>query len=131
MANPKKKQNLKEMMLAPFSGFRHETVKVPEWGDAEIIIREPSAEAWLRWQDMIKTDSKDGLNDEEGGENSALINLRADVILFVDVVYDTDWQPVFTAEDVPAVEKVYGPVHNRLLRQSFEMVTNPEYTKKK
>ncbi|WP_241188019.1 phage tail assembly chaperone [Klebsiella michiganensis] len=44
------KQNLKALALAPMAGFRKKEVTVPEWENAKVIIREPSAEAWIRWQ---------------------------------------------------------------------------------
>jgi hypothetical protein len=43
------KPNLKALALAPMAGFRKK-VTVPEWENAKVIIREPSAEAWIRWQ---------------------------------------------------------------------------------
>ena len=42
------KVNLKQLALAKLAGFRNKTVIVPEWQGAEVILREPSAEAWLR-----------------------------------------------------------------------------------
>jgi hypothetical protein len=44
------KQSLKALALAPMAGFRKKEVTVPEWDNAKVIIREPSAEAWIRWQ---------------------------------------------------------------------------------
>ncbi|WP_423787262.1 phage tail assembly chaperone [Klebsiella michiganensis] len=44
------KPNLKALALAPMAGFRKKEVTVPEWENAKVIIREPSAEAWIRWQ---------------------------------------------------------------------------------
>jgi hypothetical protein len=46
------KQNLKALALAPMAGFRKKEVTVPEWENAKVIIREPSAEAWIRWQGL-------------------------------------------------------------------------------
>ncbi|EMK7927505.1 phage tail protein, partial [Escherichia coli] len=45
------KKDLKTLALARLSGFRHKTVKVPEWGNVSVVLREPSAEAWYLWQD--------------------------------------------------------------------------------
>jgi hypothetical protein len=44
------KPSLKALALAPMAGFRKKEVSVPEWDNAKVIIREPSAEAWIRWQ---------------------------------------------------------------------------------
>jgi hypothetical protein len=42
------KLSLKALALAPMAGRKE--VTVPEWDNAKVIIREPSAEAWIRWQ---------------------------------------------------------------------------------
>ncbi|EEG8747576.1 phage tail protein, partial [Escherichia coli] len=45
------KKDLKTLALARLSGFRHKTVKVPEWGNVSVVLREPSAEAWYLWRE--------------------------------------------------------------------------------
>ncbi|OJF46748.1 phage tail protein, partial [Escherichia coli] len=47
------KKDLKTLALARLSGFRHKTVKVPEWGNVSVVLREPSAEAWFLWQEGL------------------------------------------------------------------------------
>ncbi|EFK7853632.1 hypothetical protein HIS69_004559 [Escherichia coli] len=37
-------KDLKTLALARLSGFRHKTVKVPEWRNVSVVLREPSAE---------------------------------------------------------------------------------------
>ena len=41
------------------SGFRHKTVAVPEWEGVKVVLREPSGEAWLRWQEVVKVGADD------------------------------------------------------------------------
>ncbi|HDV9786535.1 TPA: phage tail protein, partial [Escherichia coli] len=48
-------KNIRNLALATMSGFRHKTVDVPEWEGTTVVLREPSAEAWLRWQEIVKT----------------------------------------------------------------------------
>ncbi|HDZ9988291.1 TPA: phage tail protein, partial [Escherichia coli] len=92
------------------------------------VLREPSAEAWLRWQEIVKTGDDDTpLSVAERARR----NLEADVELFIDVLCDTGMQPVFSADDREQVLAVYGPVHARLLRQSLELITDAEVIKKK
>jgi len=52
-------QNLKKLAMAKMSGFRHKTVAVPEWEGVEVVLREPSGEAWLRWQEVVKVGADD------------------------------------------------------------------------
>ncbi|EEZ8075895.1 phage tail protein, partial [Escherichia coli] len=47
------KKDLKTLALARLSGFRHKTVKVPEWGNVSVVLREPSAEAWYLWREVL------------------------------------------------------------------------------
>ncbi|EET0788164.1 hypothetical protein FM942_005078 [Escherichia coli] len=53
------KKDLKTLALARLSGFRHKTVKVPEWGNVSVVLREPSAEAWYLWQEVLNGDGED------------------------------------------------------------------------
>ena len=51
-------KNIKNLALAKMSGFRHKTVAVPEWEGVKVVLREPSGEAWLRWQEVVKAGDK-------------------------------------------------------------------------
>ncbi|ELX5323314.1 phage tail protein [Salmonella enterica] len=124
--------NLREVATAPLSGFRHKEITVPEWKDAKVVMREPSAAAWLRWREVLK------IEGEEGEENAALSaeeqaarNLNADVTLFIDSFCDTNNQSVFTPNDHDEVANIYGPVHSRLLKQALDLISTPEETQKK
>lgn len=114
-------KNIRNLALATMSGFRHKTVDVPEWEGATVVLREPSAEAWLRWQEIVKAkDDETPLSVAERARR----NLEADVELFIDVLCDTGLQPVFSEDDREQVIAVYGPVHARLLRQSLELISD-------
>ncbi|EPA4106520.1 phage tail assembly chaperone, partial [Escherichia coli] len=119
----------KTLALARLSGFRHKTVKVPEWGNVSVVLREPSAEAWYLWREVL-----DG--GDAGDETLSVVaktrrNLEADVTLFCDVLCDTDLQRVFTPDDREQVLAVYGPVHARLLRQALDLIADAESARKK
>ncbi|EEW0091118.1 phage tail protein, partial [Escherichia coli] len=107
------KKDLKTLALARLSGFRHKTVKVPEWGNVSVVLREPSAEAWYLWQEVLNGDGED--DDTLSVVAKTRRNLEADVTLFCDVLCDTDLQRVFAPDDREQVLAVYGPVHARLL----------------
>ncbi len=51
-------KDLKTLALARLSGFRHKTVKVPEWRNVSVVLREPSAEAWYLWQEVLNGDGE-------------------------------------------------------------------------
>jgi hypothetical protein len=68
--------------------------------------REPSGEAWLRWQEVVKA----GADDENVSvSEKAHRNLCADVVLFIDVLCDTDKQPVFSVDEEEQVREITDP----------------------
>ncbi|NZA91356.1 phage tail assembly chaperone, partial [Escherichia coli] len=89
------KKDLKTLALARLSGFRHKTVRVPEWENVSVVLREPSAEAWYLWREVLN----DGDTGDEplsgGGKNRR--NLEAGVTLFCGVLGDKVLQRVVTA----------------------------------
>lgn len=113
-----KKADLKALASKPLAGFKHKEI---QFGDEKAMIREPSAGAWLAWQDKIKE------LDHENGEmplaEKAQIQLEADVLLFMSVFCDEDGHPVFDAADEEQVRGFYGPVHSRILKEALDMLT--------
>lgn len=118
--------SIKELALAKHSGFRHKTVTVPEWGGVSVVLREPSGEAWLRWQEIAGT-----VAEELSVSERANRNLRADVALFLDVLCDEDKQQVFTPDDEAEVRAIYGPVHSRLLKQALDLISSGDDAREK
>ncbi|HCR3553474.1 TPA: phage tail protein [Morganella morganii] len=127
MANPK--LSLKELALSPKNAFRSKMVKVPEWNGIAVILREPSSAAWLRWRELMNTDGEDDKKLSEAEQ--AQRNLRADVVMFSDVLLDEDKERVFSDDDTETVMAVYGPVHARLLKQALDLMTTPDEAEKK
>lgn len=132
------KLSLKALALAPMAGFRKKEVTVPEWDNAKVIIREPSAEAWIRWQGIASPESPKPLEGQDPQETPELTpserafrTMRADVTLFIDILLDTDLQPVFTVDDTEQVEAIYGPVHSRLLKQALDLIRDADDAKAK
>lgn len=123
MAKKASQNPLRALALAPMSGFRSKTVTVPEWENAQVKLREPSGQAWIEWQQIINPEA-DGEPTKLTAAERALRNKSADVVLFIDVLLDEEDMPVFTAEDRPLLEQIYGPVHARLLKQSLDLSTS-------
>ena len=123
------KKDLKTLALARLSGFRHKTVKVPEWGNVSRGRREPWEGVWLLRRGGRNGDGEDDDTRSVGAKTRR--NLEADVTLFCDVLCDTDLQRVFAPDDREQVLAVYGPVHARLLRQALELIADAESARKK
>lgn len=122
------KKSIKSLALAPGAGFLTKAIEVPEWEGVKVTLREPSAEAWLRWQEAVKTDED---SEVLSVSERARRNLHADATLFIDILRDEEGEPVFSVDDLKEVESVYGPVHSRLLRQALDIINDAEVAKKK
>ena len=119
--------NLRKKVLAATAGFRTKEITVPEWEDVKVTIREPSAEAWLMWQDIIKP-LADG--EELTPAENAHRNMRADVVLFINILLENG-APVFSINDADEVAAVYGPVHARIVKQALNLSLSPDDAEKK
>lgn len=73
--------SLRSLALAPMAGFRTKTVTVPEWENARVKLREPSAQAWLEWQQVLNPKQGEGEPEELTAAERALRNKSADVVL--------------------------------------------------
>ncbi|OJF30980.1 phage tail protein, partial [Escherichia coli] len=67
-------KDLKTLALARLSGFRHKTVKVPEWRNVSVVLGEPWAEAWYLGQEVLKGEGED--DDPLGGGEKPRRNLE-------------------------------------------------------
>jgi len=125
------KPSLRDLALAPLSGFRSKDVEVPEWGRT-VTIREPSAQAWLEWRQSINPALTEGEEPKKlTPAQEANRNLQSDVFLFIDILLDEEKKPVFTLEDKALVASIYGPVHARLLNKALALGTSQADTEKK
>lgn len=116
------KKDLRSLATAPYAGFRHKTVVVPEWDGATVKLREASAGAWLRWREVaVKGETNPDEPVKISIEDQITNNILADVTLFVDVLLDESGQPAFSNEDIRLVAKSYGPVHARLLKEALNL----------
>ncbi len=93
---------------------------------------------WIRWQGIASPEPPklpEGQDPVEAPEltpsERAFRTMRADVTLFIDILLDTDLQPVFTVDDTEQVEAIYGPVHSRLLKQALDLIRDADDAKAK
>lgn len=128
-----KKLNLKALASAPMAGFRTKSVTVDEWEGATVLLREPSPAGWGRWREVMEPEEpKEGAKPVELSiTQQTQRNIRADAVMFIDVLLDENQQPVFTHEDLDKVVGFYGPVHSRLLKQALALPTSMEDAEKK
>ncbi|MFY2060253.1 phage tail assembly chaperone [Achromobacter xylosoxidans] len=113
----------------PLAGFKHESVVVPEWEGARVIIRAPSAGDHLFHIRAIWAAA--GVNPGEG-EDIVRAKLdapgvdytRASASLLVRTLFEqTEAGPtrVFSDHDVDLVVAAFGNVHARLVAKAIEL----------
>ncbi|MCY0801195.1 phage tail assembly chaperone [Providencia sp. PROV147] len=121
------KPNLRNLALSATHSYRTKKVIVPEWDNAEVLVREPSIQSRMKCAEFM--------NDKEGEEltstQKALRNIEGDSFLLIHVLLDTDGNPVFTEDDQPELFKTYGPVHSRLVAEAFSLTISAAEAEKK
>ncbi len=73
-------KDLKTLALARLSGFRHKTVKVPEWRKCQRGAAGAFGRGWYLWQEVLNGDGED--DDTLSVVAKTRRNLEADVTLF-------------------------------------------------
>ncbi|WP_311763000.1 phage tail assembly chaperone [Proteus terrae] len=124
------KPSLKSLALSEKNAFRTKKVNVAEWENAVVMLREPSSPAWMKWREIINHDNAEdehSLSDIEIAQR----NLRADVVMFIDVLRDENGDVVFDESDINDVMAIYGPVHSRLLKQALDLTISVDDAEKK
>jgi hypothetical protein len=123
-----KKTDLKALISTPLAGFKNQVVTVEEWGGVKVIIREPSAAGWVRFSEIVGPQEPN-----DGGEPAKLSrieetqrNIQADVVLFIDCLFDEDGNQVYSQSDLEMISAIYGPIHRSLLEKALALQTKKE-----
>ncbi|MEX5732179.1 phage tail assembly chaperone [Providencia hangzhouensis] len=121
------KPNLRNLALSADHSYRTKTVIVPEWNNAEVLIREPSIQARMKCTELVSEKPKEELTSTQ----KALRNIEGDSLLLIHILLDTDGNPVFTEDDLPELFKTYGPVHSRLVAEAISITISAAEAEKK
>lgn len=127
-------QTLRAMALDPIRNFKHETLGVPEWDGATVVVMALSAGDWTEYRRraaaaVAAARAAVGLSEvpEEGGDDNPATRLvdidSSPLYAFVlaRTLLDESHARIFADEDVPAVAKAFSPVHDRLVGKAFEL----------
>lgn len=120
---------LRGLAADPLAGFHHETVTVPQWQDARVIVRAPSAGDHLFHIRAIWTAA-----GVVPGEDNDIVRAkldapgvdytRASASLLVRTLFEQTGhgpQRVFSDEDVDIVAAAYGLAHATLVAKAIEL----------
>ena len=121
---------LRGMALDPLRNFKNETLTVPEWDRAEVIVRAMSADDWIEYrrrssEAIALARELAGLPEVADGEEDDLpLNVAVNPLyafVLVRTLYDQDRQRLFDDADVDEVCTAFSPVHDRLVSKAFEL----------
>lgn len=122
--------DVRAMAANPLSGFRHESVPVPEWDGVTVIIRAPSPGDHLFhvraiWAAAGIVPGEDEATAKPKLNAPATDYTGASAALLVRTLFEQTPEGritrVFTDEDVGQVAAAYGPVHARLVAKAIEL----------
>lgn len=113
----------------PLAGFAHETLTVPQWQDARVIVRAPSAGDHLFhiraiWAAAGVVPGEDNETVRAKLDAPGVDYTRASASLLVRTLFEqTEHGPrrVFSDDDVDMVAAAYGPAHATLVARAIEL----------
>ncbi|KFF50456.1 hypothetical protein GY26_01840 [Gammaproteobacteria bacterium MFB021] len=120
----KQKPDLRGLALSPLAGFRHETVKVDEWGGVSVVVREPSASDWVAWQQKLAELTGQDVTHENASTlaaNAESDSNYLDATFLVRLLYDGTGARIFDDADADELASIFGPVHGRLLHRAMAL----------
>lgn len=124
--------SLRAMALDPVRNFKNESVEVPEWDGAKVVVMALSAGDWAEYRRRAAALVVDGRAGgqgeslvEEGGETAAqLVDIDSSPLfafVLARTLLDESHVRTFDDEDVETVAKAFSPVHDRLVGKAFEL----------
>ncbi|KCB48640.1 phage tail assembly chaperone [Bordetella hinzii] len=129
MASDNLPGGLRNHVFNPLSGFRHESLIVPEWDGAAVIVRAPSPSDFffhrrLLWEDAGVQPGESEVAVRARLETDGFDYSRAAAALLVRTLFqagEQGVQRVFQDQELERVAAAYGPVHERLVAKALEL----------
>ena len=127
--SPSRGLGLRGLAVDPLAGFHHETVTVPQWQDARVIVRAPSAGDHLFhiraiWAAAGVVPGEDNDTVRAKLDAPGVDYTRASASLLVRTLFEQTGngpQRVFRDEDVDIVAAAYGLAHATLVAKAIEL----------
>lgn len=127
--SPARAAGVRGLAADPLAGFAHETLSVPQWQDARVIVRAPSAGDHLFhiraiWAAAGVVPGEDNETVRVKLDAPGVDYSRASASLLVRTLFEqTEHGPrrVFSDDDVDMVAAAYGPAHATLVARAIEL----------
>ncbi|KVZ22337.1 phage tail protein [Burkholderia cepacia] len=121
---------LRAAILNPLTGWRHEMVQMPEWGDVTVAVREPLLEDRAFWLEPLRITADVEPDDDEATAREKYARVSAEehklayARLFVRVLYvetSAGWRREFEDGDAREVASAFGAAHERIINMALEL----------
>ena len=112
-------------LLHPLAAYRHKEMTVPT-SNEKVIVREPGGDDYLVWQAQIQAVAGEDVTEENAQSVAERIESDSDhtpeaSMLVRVLINPSNYQRVFSDEDVELVAANWGPVYGRFLNAAFEL----------
>jgi hypothetical protein len=127
-------QSLRAMALDPVRNFKHESLVVPEWEGATVVVMALSAGDWAEYRRraaaaVAAARAAVGLGDpheaeEDDAQAARLVDIDSSPLyafVLVRTLLDESHARIFEDAEVETVAKAFSPVHDRLVGKAFEL----------
>lgn len=117
----KANSNIRALATAPLAPFKHERVTVPEWENAQLVVRELVAGDWIDYRAALaKARRQAGV--EPGEQSDTPVNvIPATALVLVRTLFTPDGKRALSDKDVDDVAASFSEVHGRLVDLAFKL----------
>ncbi|MNG89596.1 Phage tail assembly chaperone [compost metagenome] len=124
--------SLRAMALDPVRNFKNESVEVPEWDGAKVVVMALSAGDWAEYRRRAAAlvaagraggqgESPEGDGDDPAAQLVDIDSSPLFAFVLARTLLDESHVRIFDDEDVETVAKAFSPVHDRLVGKAFEL----------
>jgi hypothetical protein len=117
----KESRNLRALATDPLAPFKHERVSVPEWENAQLVVRELTAGDWVDYRSAIAR-AREAAGIEPGEPVTVPVNtIQATALVVARTLFYPNGRRVLTDADAVDVGAAFSAVHGRLADKAFEL----------
>ena len=116
-----KQSNLRALATAPRAPFQPARVTVPEWENAQLVVRELVAGDGIDYRAALAKARRDAGIDPDEDRDIPVNVIPATALVLVRTLFTPDGKRALSDNDVPAVAASFAEVHGRLVDLAFKL----------